>query len=139
MSKLLFETDQQKFTRLSADARGYHRRAVLFAEQAQSPGLIFNVGSIAVECYLIALCAYYGSMPYNHNYSSLMDTAEEVINFEPELRVKIRALDEIFGICSLDNYHHGTPTETDAVGIVEICQALSVLLDALAINKIPSE
>ncbi|WP_213991317.1 hypothetical protein [Sodalis sp. dw_96] len=139
MSKLIFETEQKKFTRLSTDARGYHRRAVLFFEQAQSPGLIFNVGSIAVECYLIALCAYYGSMAFNHNYSSLMDTAEEVINFPAELSLKIRALDEIFGICSLDNYHHGTPTETDAAGIVEICQALSVMLDALAVNKIPSE
>ncbi|XBS69691.1 hypothetical protein ABK905_25890 [Acerihabitans sp. KWT182] len=88
MSKLIFENDQKKFARLSADARGYHRRAVLFAQQSQSPGLIFNVGSIAAECYLIALCAYYGSMPFNHNYASLMDTAEEVIAFPPGLGEK---------------------------------------------------
>jgi hypothetical protein len=139
MSKMLFESDQVKFVRLSRDAHGYHRRAVLFAEQAQSPGLIFNVASIAVECYLIALCAWYGSMPFNHNYASLMDTAEEVMQFPPELSVKIRALDEIFGICSLDDYHHGTPTEADATGIIAICQALSVMLHALENNKISSE
>ncbi len=134
MSKLIFETDRQKFIRLSRDARGYHRRAVLFAGQGQTPGLIFNVASIAVECYLVALCAWYGSMPFNHNFTSLMDTAEEVISFPPELSVKIRALDEIFGICSLDDYHHGTPTGTDAAGIIDLCRALSVKLDALAVN-----
>ncbi|NDL64643.1 hypothetical protein [Acerihabitans arboris] len=131
MSKLLFESDRQKFIRLSHDAEGYHRRAVLFAEQAQSPGLVFNVASIAVECYLIALCAWYGSMPFNHNYASLMDTAEEVIPFAPELSRRIRALDEIFGICSLENYHHGTPTQADSVGIIAICRELSEILTAL--------
>ncbi|WP_410013004.1 hypothetical protein [Sodalis sp. C49] len=131
MSKLLFESDRQKFIRLSHDAEGYHRRAELFAEQAQSPGLVFNVASIAVECYLIALCAWYGSMPYNHNYGSLMDTAEEVILFSPALSGKIRALDDIFGLCSLENYHHGTPTLADSVGIIAICRELSGILTAL--------
>lgn len=131
MSKQLFETDGQKFIRLSRDAAGYHRRAVLFAEQGQSYGLTFNVASIAVECYLIALCAWYGSMPFNHSYSSLMDSAQEVMLFTPELSGKIRALDDIFGICSLDKYHHGAPTQSDAADILVICQALANKLNAL--------
>jgi len=131
MSKTLFETDRQKFVRLSADARGYHRRAELFAEQAQSPGLIFNVGSIAAECYLVALCAWYGSMPFNHNFVSLMETAEEVMQFDPTLSRDIRALDDIFGICSLENYHHGAPTNEDAVSIIGICRGLSAMLAQL--------
>ncbi|HEY0211561.1 hypothetical protein [Acerihabitans sp.] len=139
MSKLIFESDRQKFIRLSHDAKGYHRRAVLFAEQSQSPGLIFNVASIAVECYLIALCAWYGSMPYNHNYGSLMDSAEEVIPFAPELSRQIRALDEIFGICSLDNYHHGTPTLEDTLGIIAICRELSALLAPLESQGSPAQ
>ncbi len=137
MSKTLFETDRQKFVRLSVDARAYHRRAELFAEQEQSPGLVFNVASIAVESYLIALCAWYGSMPFNHNYTSLMDTAEEVMQFDPVLSHDIRALDEIFGICSLDDYHHGTPMAQDAVGIVAICRSLSTILTGLESQHIP--
>lgn len=136
MSKTLFETDRQKFIRLSAAARGYHRRARLFAEQELSPGLVFNVASIAVESYLIALCAWYGSMPFNHNYASLMDTAEEVMQFDPALSRDIRALDRIFGICSLDDYHHGTPTLADSVGIVALCRDLLEILNRLESQQI---
>ncbi|TKI07235.1 hypothetical protein [Martelella alba] len=139
MSRLLFENDRQKFIRLTRDARGYHRRAQLFAEQAQSVGLIFNVASLAVECYLIALCAWYGSMPFNHNYGSLMDTAGEVMKFEPQLERDIRALDEIFGICSLENYHHGTPGEQDASHILTLCRSLAELVQALENHGAPSK
>ncbi|WP_413736285.1 hypothetical protein ACL2XP_25835 [Sodalis sp. RH21] len=139
MSKMIFETDRQKFARLSVNARGYHRRAELFAGQAQSPGLIFNVASIAVECYLIALCAWYGSMPFNHNYASLMDTAEEVMQFDAALSRDIRALDDIFGICSLENYHHGTPTPEDVTGIIAVCRALAALLAPLETRTFPFE
>jgi hypothetical protein len=132
MSKMLFETDSAKFARTSLAARGYHRRAELFTQQGQPGGLVFNVASIAVECYLIALCAFYGSMPFNHNYGSLMDSAEEVIKFDPQLSADIRDLDKIFGICSLDNYYHGTPTDQDAEDIMSICSKLSLMLDKLS-------
>ena len=137
MSKTLFETDRHKFVRLLADARGFHRRAELLAEQEQSVGLVFNVASIAVESYLIALCAWYGSMPFNHNYTSLMDTAEEVMHFDPVLSHDIRALDDIFGICSLDNYHHGTPMLKDSVGIIAICRSLSGIVTGLESQHLP--
>ena len=62
------------------------------------------------------------AMPFNHNYGSLMNCAEEVDRTFPALLNKrIRSLDSIFGICSLDHYHHGTPLAADAEQALAIC------------------
>ncbi|MFC3396582.1 hypothetical protein [Brenneria rubrifaciens] len=130
MSTYLFEKDEERFTRCRQDAQSYHRRAVLFAEQQQSPSLVFNVAAIAVENYLIALCARHGTMPFNHNYTSLLAAVAELMPLPEALCEGIRHLDSIFGICSVDNYHHGTPGIADKEAILTICHVLSALLDA---------
>jgi len=125
--RALFESDATKFARNFRDAQGYHQRARQFAEHSRGASLIFNVASLAIECYLIALCSYFKTMPFNHNYNALMDAASEVIAFDPELALQIRALDTIFGICSLEHYHHGTPEHSDATGSLAICAALEAM------------
>lgn len=125
MSKMLFEQARQRYRRNMLDAEGYHARACQFAQEGKPASLVFNVASIAIECYLIALCAYHDAMPFNHNYASLVCTVEEVEpDFPEELNAKIRALDAIFGICSLEHYHHGTPGTEDARGALAICGEL---------------
>jgi hypothetical protein len=125
--RALFESDATKFARNLRDAQGYHQRARQFANQQRGASLIFNVASLAIECYLIALCSYFKTMPFNHNYNALMDAASEVITFDPELALQIRALDTIFGICSLDHYHHGTPEIADAESTLTICAELAAM------------
>lgn len=134
MISALFESDTKRYIRNFRDARGYHLRAIQFAEAQQRPSLIFNVASIAIECYLIALCAYYKVMPTNHNYINLMEDAERVVTFPAELSASIRSLDEIFGICSLENYHHGNPGAEDAARVLVMCEQLLQLFDQLAIR-----
>ncbi|UXY13012.1 hypothetical protein N7922_11085 [Kosakonia sp. ML.JS2a] len=128
MAQLLFETDEQRFNRCYQHAHGYHRRAGLLVAQTQSASLVFNVAAIAVECYLIALCSLHGNMPFNHNYRSLLTSAEEKTMFSDTLRSNILALDTIFGICSLDDYHHGTPDSDDKQRILSICDDLDALI-----------
>ncbi|PWC21652.1 hypothetical protein DDT52_04835 [Brenneria roseae subsp. roseae] len=130
MSKYIFETDEERFSRCLQDARGYHRRAMLFSEQQQSPSLVFNVAALAVENYLIALCAKHGNMPFNHNYASLLSSVTEVMPLPASLCHGIRQLDGIFGICSVDNYHHGTPGVEDKTSILSVCRELSSLLES---------
>ncbi|MDJ1653335.1 hypothetical protein PFH44_07425 [Raoultella sp. Ech2A] len=130
MSTLLFESDDQRFTRCYEHACGYHHRARLLVDQTRSSSLVFNVGAIAVECYLIALCALYGDMPLNHNYRSLLRTIEEHLEIDDALRQNILSLDAIFGICSVDDYHHGTPDESDGARILVLCDELDALIKA---------
>lgn len=128
MSGLLFESDEQRFTRCYEHARGYHRRALLLAPQSTSVSLVFNVASLAVECYLIALCSLHNIMPLNHNYRSLLTSASEKVTFTPELVEDIAALDALFGICSVDDYYHGTPDQQDKARILSVCETLNSLI-----------
>ena len=139
MSKLLFEPAPVRYQRNLQDADGYHARACLFAHQGQPASLVFNVASIAIECYLIALCAYHDVMPFNHNYGSLMNSVQEVDTAFPDtLNAQIRALDGIFGICSLEHYHHGTPQAADAEDALAICAALAQRFTALGMLPEPA-
>lgn len=131
MVSALFESDAKRFARTARDARGYHFRALQFAAERKRASLIFNVASIAIENYLIALCAYHNVMPSNHNYSNLLADARSVMPFEPELAASIEALDEIFGICSLEHYHHGEPSGDDSSRSLATCDGLLRMLQTL--------
>ncbi len=133
----LFESDAQRFARNLDEARGYHRRARLFSRDGMRASLVFNVSAVAIECYMIALCAHFRSMPANHSFGSLVADAEALMNFPAALADGIRSLDRIFGICSLDDYHHGTPEAADATQALALCDALSTLLDSL--GQLPEE
>lgn len=129
MSLVLFETYEKKLQRCLTDARCYHQRAMQFATDGERVSLVFNIAAVAIEAYLIALCARHQIMPFNHDYGSLVTAAEEAVAFTPELKEAILSLDEIFGICSLENYHHGTPLQIDADRTLTICNALSQMFE----------
>jgi HEPN domain-containing protein len=130
----MIEKDLSAFKKNYREARGYHHRARQFADEGQRPSLVFNVASVAVERYLIALCALHGVMPRNHNYGSLMDSAVGLAKFPAGLERDIRSLDDIFGICSLDEYHHGVPEPADAARVLGLCGGLT---DLFVDNGIP--
>ncbi len=130
--------DFQAFEKNYRDAAGYHRRAEQFVEEGKQPGLIFNVASIAIERYLIALCELYGAIPFNHNYNSLMRTVEEVIEVPSALNQSIRSLDSIFGICSIDDYFHGNPDSSDTSRALLMCNEILQLFDQARISLIRS-
>ncbi|MGC3963643.1 MAG: hypothetical protein QM803_10030 [Rhodocyclaceae bacterium] len=131
LTSKLFESDVQRFARNRDEALGYHRRATLFARDGMRASLVFNVSAIAIECYMIALCAHFKTMPSNHSFSSLVADVEAVMPLPRATADGIRALDRIFGICSIDDYHHGTPEAADAEQALVLCDALHALLDSL--------
>lgn len=110
-------------------ARMYHYRAKQFLDEGQHYSVVFNVASVALENYLIALCWLYGVDPGNHNYTCLMDTVEEFMDIPPALDSGIRSLDAIFGICSLEDYHHGNPEKSDMNKVLAMCDGVQKLFD----------
>lgn len=105
-------------------AEGFHHRAEQFLREGQSASVVFNVAAVALERYLVALCDLHGAEPRNHNYVCLMETIEKIIDFPPVLNEEIRSLDLIFGICSLENYYHGTPASNDADRVLSMCNEI---------------
>ena len=118
------------------DSKAYLRRARQFQADGQDHNVVFNVASLALERYLVALSYLYDMEPFNHNYTCLMDTVEMVIDVPEELNKEIRSLDEIFGICSIDDYYHGDPEQKDTECILSMCDAVEELFDQDKISSI---
>ena len=121
----MFKTDYQA-------AQGYHRRAEMFSRAGRPANLVFNIASMALERYLVALCDLHGIAPENHDYGCLMGAVEAVFDFPTQLNQEIRALDEIFGLCSLEANAHGDPKTDDACKILILCQEVRNILAAVA-------
>jgi hypothetical protein len=128
--------DIESFEKMYADAKGYHQRAKLFVQEGQRPSLVFNVSSVALECYLIALCELHGTSPLNHTYINMMNMVEKFITVPRELSKSIRSLDIIFGICPIDSYHHGTPEPSDADRVLSLCDQVLELFDPAFITTV---
>jgi len=138
--------DEESFALNYADAEGYYHRALQFQANKQRPSLAFNIASVALERYLVALCDLYGEDPRNHNYITLMRTVETLVDVPKDLNKRIKAMDWIFGICSIDEYRHPNPDETDMENALVLCVEVQKLFDQSRVavvrelaNKIPQE
>lgn len=126
----------EEFEKEYRDSKAYLRRARLFQAEGQDHSVVFNVASLALERYLVALCYLYDMEPYNHNYTCLMDTVEMFMDVPAELNEEIRSLDKIFDICSLDDYYHGDPEPVDMERVLTMCDAVEELFDFAKISSI---
>ncbi|MFT8887702.1 MAG: hypothetical protein ABF904_02695 [Ethanoligenens sp.] len=126
------EPDIEAFQKDFSDAVGYHRRAQMFLDEGERVSLVFNVASCALERYLVAICDAFGVMPFNHNYTWLINDVEQLVNLSEEIKGGIRSLDEIFGICSIDEYHHGVPERADMNKVLNLCDQVGALFDGAA-------
>lgn len=120
--------DEDSFAINYADAKVYHKRALQYIT-VQRPSLVFNIASVALERYLVALCELYGAEVRNHNYIILMRTIETIVNVPKDLSRRIKAMDWIFGICSIDEYRHPDPDESDMKNVLVLCDEVQKLFD----------
>ena len=121
--------DEESFALNYADAEGYYHRALQFQANDQRPSLVFNIASVALERYLVALCDLYGEDPRNHNYITLMWSVENFMEIPKDLNKRIKAMDWIFGICSIDEYRHPNPDEKDMENALVLCVEVQKLFD----------
>jgi hypothetical protein len=128
-AETLFEEDY-------CDAKAYHWRALQFLGEGQRASLVFNVASVALERYLVALCELYGMEPMNHNFICLMSAVDKLVPVPHALSKEVKSLDRIFGICFLEDYSHGTPTASDADKTLRLCDEVRQLFDPSKITSI---
>ncbi|MFT3740310.1 MAG: hypothetical protein QM786_16305 [Breznakibacter sp.] len=130
--------DEESFALNYADAESYYQRALQFQTIMQRPSLVFNLAAVSLERYLVAICDLYGEEPKNHNYITLMRTVEALVEVPKELNKRIKAMDWIFGICSIDDYRHPNPGEKDMENALVLCTEVQKLIDrnrVAAINE----
>jgi len=63
--------------------------------------------------------------PVSHTFTHLIDDVECLVDVEPDVSTAVRSLDTIFGICSLDDYHHLEPDASDAERTLWMCDRLA--------------
>ena len=73
--------------------------------------LQYNLLSMSLEGYVMAIADYHNCLPYNHTYTDLVDALENVISLDPDLKTRILAHESIQNICSLEDYHRSHPSE----------------------------
>lgn len=129
MDPTIAETYVSQFQADYQDALGYHRRAEQFSQTRRPANLVFNIASMALERYLVAICDLHCITPENHDYACLMNAVETVMDFPSLLNQDIRALDKVFGLCSLEATPYGDPKTADASRILILCGQVRALLD----------
>ncbi|HWR39358.1 MAG TPA: hypothetical protein VN611_07640 [Patescibacteria group bacterium] len=130
------EIDFDEFDKDYRSAKMYHYRGEQFLAEGQNYSVVFNVASVALENYLIALCDLYGVEPGNHNYTCLMDAVETIMEVPEHLNREIRSLDSIFAICSLENYYHGMPEVNDVGRVLSMCEEVHALFDPVRVGAV---
>lgn len=128
--------DEDSFIHNYADANAYYKRSLQYKDNGQRPSLVFNVASIALERYLVAICDLYGVEVRNHNYITLMKGVETAVEVPKDLNQRIRAMDWIFGICSIDEYRHPNPDESDMENVLVLCCEVQKLFDKKRISAL---
>jgi len=121
--------DEESFALNYADAESYYHRALQFQVVEQRPSLVFNIAAVALERYLVALCDLYGEDPRNHNYITLIRSVETLVEVPKELNRRIKAMDWIFGICSIDEYRHPNPDVKDMENALVLCREVKKMFD----------
>ena len=128
--------DEEAFETNYSDAKAYYHRAIQFQAEKMRPSLVFNIASVALERYLVALCDLYGEDARNHNYITLMKVVGTLIAIPEDLNRNIKALDWIFGICSIDDFRHTNPGESDMYNVLSLCIKVENLFDRERINAL---
>ena len=70
------------------------------ANSKLSPLVVYNMFSMALENYCMAILIYHGTMADNHTFTDLVNSLDTVRPLEPELKRRILDLERHQQICS---------------------------------------
>ena len=88
------------------------------------PDLRYNLLSMSLEGYIMAIMDFNNTLPENHTYTDLISALETVTGLDQELKSRILKYENIQSICSIEKYYRTSPTEDeledlrDAVGTI---------------------
>lgn len=77
------------------------------------PDVVYNLLSMSMESYIMAILDYHNSLPHNHTYTDLINGLEKVVDLDASLKERILKYENIQHICSLEKYHRSAPSEED--------------------------
>lgn len=69
-----------------------------------SPVVVYNLFSMSLESYCMAILDYHGTLADNHTFTDLVDSLERVYAVTPELKRRILDLEKCQKICGFDDF-----------------------------------
>lgn len=86
----------------------------------------YNLLSMSMEKYIMAMLDFHKTMPENHTYTDLFDALDTVMKVDDGLKTRILKYENIQSICSIEKYHTTAPTEEE---LSELHAAINELND----------
>lgn len=77
----------------------------------------YNMISMSLEAYVMAIMDFYETLPLNHTYTDLIIGLETVITLDVKLKNRILQYENIQSICSIEKYHTVAPTEEELLDL----------------------
>jgi hypothetical protein len=77
----------------------------------------YNLLSMSLEGYVMAILDYHSSLPDNHTFTDLVAGLESTVEIDEDLKNRILSYENIQSICSIDKYHRSKPTEETLAGL----------------------
>ncbi len=88
------------------------------------PEIRYNMLSMSLESYAMAILDYKQNLPDNHTFTDLVMGLERVMDLDADLKERILKYENIQSICSVEKFHIAAPTEDELkelrVAIVEL-------------------
>jgi hypothetical protein len=78
-----------------------------------SAAIRYNLLSMSLEGYIMAILDYHKNLPLNHTYFDLVTALETIMPIDETLKNRILQYENIQSICSIEKYHRSDPTEEE--------------------------
>ena len=92
-----------------------------------NPTIRYNILSMALESFVMAILDFHQSLPDNHTYTDLIFALEQVAPIPQALKAKILKYENIQSICSMDKFYYKSPTEEELIELREAINEISTL------------
>lgn len=86
----------------------------------------YNLLSLSLEGYSMAILDYHRTLPENHTYTDLINALDGVVLIPERLKKQILKFENIQSICSVEKYYRTSPSEKD---LKELKKAVSEIAD----------
>jgi hypothetical protein len=87
----------------------------------------YNLISMSLEGYIMAILDFHQKMPENHTYIDLITALETVMPIDEVLKNRILQYESIQSICSIDKFHIAKPTEEEIFDLKGAISEISIL------------
>ncbi len=91
------------------------------------PDIRYNLLSMSLESYIMAILDVHHTLPDNHTYSDLIYALEKVMPLDKGLKERILKYENIQSICSIEKYHTSSPSEQDLIELRSALGEIKVL------------